>query len=133
MPGGVRAEHPGALTDSDLLSWNWSSHGDSSLADSASLPNEYCEIIKQISEADYDSGKDSDILPEKVQFVEVCEEEKYQFIKFKTKTVTISCMYISKGCCFSQLVRSLQDYGIFNQKEKLFNSKSWIRKVLFVS
>ena len=73
MSVGVTGEHPGALTDSDLLSWNWSSHGDSSLADSTSLPNEYCEIIKQLSEADYDSGKDSDILPDK--FVEVCEEE----------------------------------------------------------
>ena len=39
------------------------------------MPNEYCEIIKQLSEADYDSGKDSDIQPERVDFVEVCEEE----------------------------------------------------------
>lgn len=39
------------------------------------MPNEYCEIIKQLSEADYDSGKDSDIQPERVNFVEVCEEE----------------------------------------------------------
>ena len=68
-------EHPGALTESDLLSWNWSTHGDSSLSygDSTSMTNDYCEIIKQISEADYDSGKDSDI--GKSEFVEVCEEE----------------------------------------------------------
>ena len=70
-------EHPGALTESDLLSWNWSSHGDSSLShgDSVSMTNDYCEIIKQISEYDYDSGKDSDILTEKSEIVEVCEEE----------------------------------------------------------
>ena len=72
---------PGALTDSDLVSWNWSSHGDSSLTDSASLAAEYCEIIKQLSEGDYDSGQDSDV-PHHSQVtapapdtVEVCEEE----------------------------------------------------------
>lgn len=74
---GLTLEHPGALTESDLLSWNWSSHGDSSLShgDSVSMTNDYCEIIKQISEYDYDSGKDSDILTEKSEIVEVCEEE----------------------------------------------------------
>ena len=72
-------EQPGALTDSDLVSWNWSSHGDSSLTDSASLAAEYCEIIKQLSEGDYDSGQDSDLQPLRPapaqETVEVCEEE----------------------------------------------------------
>ena len=72
-------DHPGALTDSDLVSWNWSSHGDSSLTDSASLAAEYCEIIKQLSEGDYDSGQDSDLQPLRPapaqDTVEVCEEE----------------------------------------------------------
>ena len=70
-------QHPGALTESDLLSWNWSSHGDSSLTpgDNLSLANDYCEIIKQITECEYDSGKDSDSVHEKADFIEVCEEE----------------------------------------------------------
>ena len=74
---GVPLEHPGALTESDLLSWNWSSHGDTSMTpgDSIALTDEYSEIVKQISECDYDSGKDSDSVPEKCDFVEVCEEE----------------------------------------------------------
>ena len=75
---GVQGD-PGALTDSDLLSWNWSSHGDSSLTDSASLAAEYCEIIKQLSEGDYDSGQDSEGPPHRLvpapDTVEVCEEE----------------------------------------------------------
>ena len=79
MLAGLRGHHPGALTDSDLLSWNWSSHGDSSLTDSASLAAEYCEIIKQLSEGDYDSGQDSDVQPHRAapapDTVEVCEEE----------------------------------------------------------
>lgn len=39
------------------------------------MTDEYSEIVKQISECDYDSGKDSDSVPEKCDFVEVCEEE----------------------------------------------------------
>ena len=75
---GERSD-PGALTESDLVSWAWSSHGDSSLTDSASLAAEYCEIIKQLSEGDYDSGQDSDLQPIRPgpaqDTVEVCEEE----------------------------------------------------------
>ena len=73
---GERSD-PGALTESDLVSWAWSSHGDSSLTDSASLAAEYCEIIKQLSEGDYDSGQDSDLQPLRPAqgTVEVCEEE----------------------------------------------------------
>ena len=75
--GGARLDHPGALTDSDLLSWNWSSHGDSSLTDSASLTNEYSEIIRQVTAAgDDDSGKHSEVVVEKAGgSVEVREEE----------------------------------------------------------
>merc|ERR1711973_317317 len=47
--------------------------------------------------------------------IEVCEEDLYQFIKFKTKSVTIFCLYISKGCNFRQLVQSLKDFH-FNDK-----------------
>lgn len=71
-------DHPGALTDSDLLSWNWSSHGDYSPSpkDTLSLANDYCEILKQVSDdGDEDSGKHSDIAGERSEVVEVCEEE----------------------------------------------------------
>ena len=64
----------GALTDSDLLSWNWSTHGDS-LGDKSSISNGYCEIIKRLSDADEDSGAGSDIQVERQNCVEVCEEE----------------------------------------------------------
>ena len=75
---GVSLDHPGALTDSDLLSWNWSSHGDYSPSpkDTLSLANDYCEILKQVSDdGDEDSGKHSDIAGERSEMVEVCEEE----------------------------------------------------------
>ena len=88
-------EHPGALTESDLVSWNWSSHGDSSLSygDTGSLTHGYSDIIKQISEADYDSGKESDDVQDKHNFVEVCEEETqvgHSLLNIPTPEVTMS-------------------------------------------
>ena len=49
--------------------------------------------------------------------IEICEQEQYQFIKFKTDSLTIFCLYVSKGCNFVQLVNSLWDYDFNNPDE----------------
>jgi hypothetical protein len=49
--------------------------------------------------------------------IEVCQEELYQFIKFKTEDITIFCLYVSKGCDFGKLVQSLCNYD-FNNKDE---------------
>ena len=62
-------------------------------------------------------GKGVGVFFKKDAFIEICEEELYQFIKLKTENVTIFCLYISKGCNFSQIVQSLQYYGFYNKEE----------------
>ena len=62
-------------------------------------------------------GKGVGVFFRKDAFIEICEEELYQFIKLKTENMTIFCLYISKGCNFSQIVQSLQYYGFYNQEE----------------
>ena len=62
-------------------------------------------------------GKGVGVFFKKDASIEVCEEELYQFIKLKNESVTIFCLYISKGCQFSQIVQSLKDFGFYNQEE----------------
>ena len=45
-------------------------------------------------------GKGVAVYFKKEANIEVCERELYQFIKLKNETVTIFCLYISKGCNF---------------------------------
>ena len=52
--------------------------------------------------------------------IEVCEEDLFQFIKLKHQMATIFCLYVSKGCNFSQLVQTLKDYGFNNQGENTY-------------
>ena len=52
--------------------------------------------------------------------IEICQEELYQFIKFKTEDITIFCLYISKGCDFGKLVQSLCNYDFNNKDENTF-------------
>ena len=78
IPGPKAALNPGALTESDLLSWNWSQHADSTSVgnSSSSLTGDYCEIkgCSVSGSNNSDSGKDSD-MAEKTSPVEMCEEE----------------------------------------------------------
>ena len=52
--------------------------------------------------------------------IETCQEDLYEFIKFKTESITIFCLYISKGCDFQKLVQSLCDYDFNNKEENTF-------------
>ena len=49
--------------------------------------------------------------------IQVCEEELYQFIRFKSSQVTIFCLYVSKGCNFGHLVQSLKNFDFNNKNE----------------
>jgi exonuclease III len=62
-------------------------------------------------------GKGVGVFFKKDPSIEICEEELYQFIKLKNEHVTIFCLYISKGCHFSQVVQSLQDFRFFDKEE----------------
>lgn len=63
-------------------------------------------------------GKGVGVFFKKDAKIEVCEEELYQFIKFRAKEFTIFCLYISKGCDFNELVKSLKDFN-FNDKNEV--------------
>ena len=52
--------------------------------------------------------------------IEICQEELYQFIKFKTEDITIFCLYVSKGCDFGKLVQSLWNYEFNNKNENTY-------------
>ena len=62
-------------------------------------------------------GKGVGVFFKKDAKIEMCEEEFYQFIKFKKEEITIFCLYISKECEFGQLVDSLKSYE-FNNKDE---------------
>ena len=62
-------------------------------------------------------GKGVGVFFRKDAAVEVCEEELYQFIKLKNECLTIFCLYISRGCEFSQVVQSLKDFKFFDKEE----------------
>ena len=49
--------------------------------------------------------------------IEICEEDLYQFVKYKNANCTIFCVYLSKGCDFNQVVQSLKHYD-FNERNQ---------------
>ena len=65
-------------------------------------------------------GKGVGVFFKKNALIEVCEKEKYQFIKFSNEKITIFCLYVSKGCDFNLLVQSLNQYDFDNNTENTF-------------
>ena len=45
-------------------------------------------------------GKGVGVFFKRDGLIEICEEDKFQFVKFKTGAVTIFCSYVSKSCDF---------------------------------
>lgn len=63
-------------------------------------------------------GKGVGVYFEKDAEIEKCQQSLFQFIKFKIQHITIFCTYLSKGCDFKQIVKTLKDFG-FNQNSIL--------------
>ena len=47
--------------------------------------------------------------------IEICEEDLYQFVKYKNANYTIFCVYLSKGCDFNQVVQ-IHSVNVINYK-----------------
>ena len=79
---------------------------------SLNLPKSYelCGYQSAFANGIIGRGKGVGVFFKKDALVEVCEKERYQFIKFKNRDVTIFCLYLSKGCDFDRLVQSLRHF-----------------------
>ena len=60
-------------------------------------------------------GKGMGVFFKKDASIQKCEQDLFQFIKLRKETITVFCIYISKGCDFKKVVESLKHYG-FNNK-----------------
>ena len=60
-------------------------------------------------------GKGVGVFFKKDASIQKCEQDLFQFIKLRKETITVFCIYISKGCDFKKVVESLKHYG-FNNK-----------------